>query len=147
MRPTKEETFMKLAILWSKLSTCSTRASVGCVIVDNVGHVIASGYNGSPRGFPHCDEVGCDLDENGHCIRAIHAETNAILQCATTGTICNGATLYVTHIPCERCQMVIIQAGIKKVVYNIDYRGALAKAKQNFNFAGIELEHLDVHWS
>lgn len=120
VRPTWHRTMIELARVWAERSTCSARARVGAILVDDAHHVIASGYNGSPRGQPHCDEVGC-LMEGGHCVRAIHAEENAIIQCARVGVSLVGTTLYVTHRPCVRCTRLIIQAGIKAVYFNEYY--------------------------
>jgi dCMP deaminase len=121
MRPSKYETYMEIAKMWAKQSTCSARVAVGAVIVNKFGQVIASGYNGSPRGHPHCDEVGCDLDALGHCKRAIHAELNAILQCARVGVSCDDCFIYITHSPCPRCSLMIAQSGIIRVVYDNQY--------------------------
>lgn len=129
MRPTKEEVFMDIAIQWSRLSTCSSRVAVGCVIVNKLGQIISSGYNGSPRHFDHCDDIGCDFDELGHCKRAIHAEMNAILQCAMTGVSCKDATLYVTHSCCSKCALMIAQSGIKNVIYRYQYQSISASAQ------------------
>jgi dCMP deaminase len=122
MRLTKQEVFMNIAEQWSKLSTCSSRVAVGAVLVNSFGQIIASGYNGSPRGFPHCDEEDCEFDSDGHCVRAIHAEINVIIQCARTGVQCNDCDLYVTHSPCPRCSIVIVQSGISRVFYRDVYR-------------------------
>jgi dCMP deaminase len=89
--------------------------------------VIASGYNGAPRTMKHCDEVGCEMEDgSNHCIRAIHAEENAILQCAVNGVSPKGCTLYVTHSPCYRCALRFIQVEIVQVrfgmVYGKDYK-------------------------
>ena len=121
-RPSLREVFMRLAEVWSERSTCSSRASVGCVIVNDFYQVIASGYNGSPHGVRHCDEVGCDLDGSGHCVRSVHAEMNAILQCARVGVSCNGAIMYCTSSPCIRCANAIVNAGIKSIWYKDIYR-------------------------
>ena len=75
--------------------------------------IIAGGYNGSVAGEVHCIDVGC-LIEDDHCIRTIHAEMNALLQCAKQGVSSDNATIYVTHFPCLNCTKSIIQAGIKK---------------------------------
>ena len=96
---------------------------VGAVLVDDANRIVASGYNGSPRGLPHCMEVGCILDSDGHCIRSIHAEENAILQCAIHGISTEGLTLYSTHRPCTRCTMRLFQAGIRTVFYLTEYQG------------------------
>lgn len=144
MRPTKSQIFMEIATTWAKLSTCSSRISVGCVLVNPLGQIVASGYNGSPRGFPHCDEVGCDFDTEGHCMRVIHAEMNALLQCARTGAQTNDCFLYVTHSPCPRCAIVIAQSGISRVVYQVAYKGAYT-TEQIFKQAKIELIRMDAH--
>src|SRR5579875_393033 len=81
-------------------STCS-RLAVGCVIVREK-RMIASGYNGSITGDVHCTDVGCKIVD-GHCVRAIHAEQNALLQCARFGVATEGADIYVTHMPCLQC--------------------------------------------
>jgi len=129
-----------LARVWAERSTCSARARVGAVLVDENNHVIASGYNGSPRGLPHCDDVGC-LIEGGHCVRAIHAEENVIIQCARVGVSTVDTTLYVTHRPCIRCARLIAQAGILSVVYleAYDADGLAKEANDFFYAAGIHV--------
>ncbi len=135
-RPSKEETFMQLAQVWAKRSTCSSRIAVGAVLVNQFNQVIASGYNGSPRGLPHCDEVGCELDSDRHCTRVIHAEENVVLQCATNGVSSRGCVLYVTHSPCVKCAARIIQAGIVAVIYDRAYKN-LIEASAILRQAGI----------
>ncbi len=111
--------FMDMAKLVATRATCN-RQQVGAVIVRDK-RTIASGYNGSVAGDVHCTDVGCKIVD-GHCIRTIHAESNAILQCAKFGVSTAGADLYVTHFPCLSCTKQIIQAGIRKVIYDIAYR-------------------------
>ncbi|WP_426056759.1 deaminase, partial [Escherichia coli] len=82
---------------------------------------IAGGYNGSVSGGTHCIDEGCYVVDN-HCVRTIHAEMNAILQCAKFGVPTEGAEIYVTHFPCLQCTKMILQAGIKKIYYLKDYR-------------------------
>jgi dCMP deaminase len=89
------------------------------LVLDN--HVLATGYNGAPSGFPHCDKVGCTLDSDGHCIVVVHAEENAIFQCALHGVSTKGATCYVTHSPCPRCVSRLKQAGITTIFYNQEF--------------------------
>lgn len=127
------------AIMVSSRSTCN-RANVGAVIIKD-NREISTGYNGSPAGLPHCDDKGHDL-LNGHCVRTVHAEANAILQCAKTGISSNGAILYVTHFPCKDCTKLIIQAGISKVYYFYEYRKD-PRAIEWFSEAHIEVKHLD----
>lgn len=118
-RPCKEDTFMELAYVWAKRSTCTKTIAVGCVLINNMDQVIASGYNGAPRGIPHCDGLGgdCDLYKDIDSPRHIHAEENAILQCALNGISSKNCVLYVTHSPCLRCALRIIQAGIVGVMF------------------------------
>ena len=112
------EYFMRNAFLISSRATCD-RLMVGAVIVRD-SRIIATGYNGSTSGEDHCLDVGC-LIEDGHCIRTIHAEINALLQCARLGISCKDATAYVTHFPCLNCTKALIQAGIKKIYYTKGY--------------------------
>lgn len=113
-----DQYFMAQAVLSSLRSTCP-RATVGAAIVRD-RRVIASGYNGSVSGDGHCIDVGCYLVD-GHCLRTIHAEMNAILQCAKFGAATEGAAIYVTHFPCLQCTKMLIQAGIKTINYLKDY--------------------------
>ena len=108
------EYFMKMAELVSERATC-LRLKVGCILVKD-NHVIASGYNGSPSGTPHCIDEGC-LMQDGHCVRCNHAEINALLQCAKYGISTEGATAYITHYPCLSCGRALAQAGIKEIYY------------------------------
>lgn len=133
-----EETFLNIAIEWSQRSTCSSRIAVGAVIVNDRNQIIASGYNGSPRGFSHCNDVGCMKDELGHCIRAIHAETNAIIQCAQNGVSTIGTRMFVTHSPCFYCTKLIIQSGIIEVQFIEGYKDLL-KVLDFFNEAHVRI--------
>jgi len=111
--------FMLQAVMLASRGTC-TRLQVGAVIVKD-GRIIASGYNGSVSGTPHCDEVG-DLMVDGHCIRAVHAEQNALMQMAKMGISSDDAEIYVTDFPCVYCTKLLLQAGIKKINYLRNYR-------------------------
>jgi dCMP deaminase len=119
-RLTWEEYFMKLAYNVSQRGTCD-RAYVGCVLVNEDNRIVSTGYNGSIKGNPHCDEVGHTM-RDGHCIATIHAEMNALLYCAKEGISVNGCACYVTHFPCLNCTKSLIQAGIKKIYYANAYR-------------------------
>lgn len=119
MRPDWDSYFMKIALAVSERSTCD-RAFVGCVLVLDK-RILTTGFNGSPSGQPHCDEDG-HLMVDGHCVRTIHAETNAIIQAALHGITTKGATCYVTHFPCINCSKALINAGIVRLVYSNDYR-------------------------
>lgn len=113
--------FLDIAQAAASRATCD-RAHVGCVIVQpETKSVIATGYNGSIRGEPHCDDIGHDMVEN-HCVRTIHAEINAVVAAARAGARVEGATAYVTHFPCWPCFKMLVNAGIKRVVFGEKYR-------------------------
>ncbi|MBS1719761.1 MAG: dCMP deaminase family protein [Armatimonadetes bacterium] len=140
-RPSWDSYFMQIAHLVKSRATCPRR-SVGSVIVRDK-RVIATGYNGAPRGLPHCPEGGPDHDwplgcmRAGHCIRALHAEQNALLQAAQVGVSCEGATMYVTCQPCNNCAKMIINAGIRRVIYEGDYPDEFSK--ELFRFSEMEV--------
>ncbi|WJY28523.1 MULTISPECIES: ComE operon protein 2 [Sporosarcina] len=137
-RITWEQFFMAQCSLLAVRSTC-TRLAVGAVIVrDN--RIIAGGYNGSVSGGDHCIDQGCYVVDN-HCIRTIHAEMNALLQCGKFGIPAAGSTLYVTHFPCLQCSKAIIQAGISKVFFGQDYRNN-EYAIELFRHAGIDVHRI-----
>jgi dCMP deaminase len=131
----KRITIMRVADEFAKLSTCSSRSAVGAVLYDDNWRIVATGYNGVPQGMPHCNDVGCILVD-GSCIAAVHAEVNAILQCAFYGISTQGLNLYCTHSPCNRCAMIIARAGIKKVFYTQPYK-ASEFGLQALDLAGI----------
>lgn len=114
-----DQYFMAQAVLLSLRSTCS-RLEVGATLVKD-RRIIAGGYNGSVSGDVHCIDEGCYVVD-GHCIRTIHAEMNALLQCAKLGVSTDNAEIYVTHFPCLPCTKAILQAGVKKIHYLNDYR-------------------------
>ena len=118
MRPDWDSYFMDMARKVAERSTCD-RAHVGCVLVrDN--RVLATGYNGSVSGMPHCDDVGHDV-VNEHCKRTIHAEMNAIIQCTIHGVSSKGTIVYVTHYPCYDCAKALVNAGVLVVNYEQTY--------------------------
>ena len=124
--------FMLQAVLLSLRSTCE-RLSVGAILVRGK-RVIAGGYNGAVSGDDHCIDVGCYVVD-GHCLRTIHAEMNAVLQCSKFGIPTDGAEIYVTDFPCLQCTKSLLQAGIKKIYYmrnyhNDDYAIRLLKRKK-----------------
>ncbi len=118
-------------------STCA-RKHVGAVIVRDRS-ILSTGYNGSIRGMPHCDDEG-HLMENGHCVATVHAEANAIIQAAKNGVRIDGAELYTTASPCWNCFKLIANAGIRKVCFGEFYRDSrsIDVARQ----LGIELSDL-----
>lgn len=140
-RPSWESYFMQIAHLVATRATCPRR-SVGAVIVRD-RRILATGYNGAPRGLPHCPEGGHEHEwptgclRAGHCIRALHAEQNALLQAAMIGTPCEGSSIYVTCQPCNTCAKMIINAGIERVIYEGDYPDEFSK--ELFRDAGMEV--------
>ena len=109
---------MGMANAASTRSTCDRKA-VGVVIVKN-NIILATGYNGSIRGQPHCSDVG-HLMVNNHCVRTVHAETNAIAQAARHGAAVEGATLYSNTVPCWECFRVVANTGIASIIYASEY--------------------------
>lgn len=110
---------MDLAVQAAKRATC-TRAKVGTVIVPFESTVAITGYCGSPKRVPHCDDIGC-ITLNNHCIVTIHSEINAILQAASLGVSIKNATVYVTHFPCINCFKTLVNAGVKEIYYKEFY--------------------------
>ncbi len=110
---------MRIAREVATRSTCD-RKFVGAVIVRDKS-ILATGYNGSIRGLPHCSEDG-HLMEDGHCVRTIHAEANAVIQAARNGVRIEGADIYVTASPCFSCFKMCANAGIKRIMFGEFYR-------------------------
>ena len=138
-RPSWDEYFLKISELVGSRSTCD-RAHVGAVITKNKV-ILSTGYNGAPRGLPHCDDVGHEIVA-GHCIRTIHAEANAIAQAARNGASIEGAMIYLTVSPCYDCFKIMVNAGIKEVIYGNFYMSRYEASKAVLTLAkkaGIKL--------
>ncbi|WP_148865813.1 deoxycytidylate deaminase [Thermosediminibacter litoriperuensis] len=142
MRPPWDDYFMEIAQVVAKRSTC-LRRSVGAVVVLEK-RILTTGYNGAPTGLAHCEDVGCLREKMGippgerhELCRGLHAEQNAIIQAAIWGTSIKGATLYVTHQPCALCAKMLINAGIRKIVFKGDYPDDLAL--KLLSEAGVEI--------
>lgn len=141
-----DDYFMRIAMIVAERATCS-RAKIGAVIVKDK-NIIATGYNGSPAGHPHCTEVGClvyvsrdpDGEEEENCFRTIHAEVNAIVQAAKHGTAIDGADMYVTASPCYHCFKTIMNTGIRRVFYARPYK--IHRLGELVLHANIEMIHL-----
>lgn len=130
-----DRSYLEMASVWAKNSYCKRR-QVGALIVKN-RMIISDGYNGTPSGFENVCE-----DENGNTKSyVLHAEANAITKVAKSGNSSDGATLYVTAAPCLECSKLIIQSGIKRVVYNEEYR--LTDGVDLLRKAGIEVVKYD----
>lgn len=145
MRPTWDQYFMEIAEVAQKRSTC-LRRQVGAVIVKE-NKIMATGYNGAPKGVKHCGELGCMREklqipsgQRHELCRALHAEQNAIIQVANLGASIENATLYCTHHPCVICAKMIINCNLKRVVIKEGYPDELAK--ELFDEAGITVEML-----
>jgi len=134
-----DEYFSKLAMLASERATCP-RMHCGCVLVRDK-NIVATGYNGSIPGDDHCDEVGCLIVDN-HCVRTVHAEMNALTQAAKRGHPVDGATAYVTNMPCTACAKALVSAGVKRVVVFSDYHDTLAI--QFFAKGGVKIDKIAV---
>lgn len=130
-----DKAYLRLATEWAKLSHCK-RKQVGAIIVkDNT--IIADGYNGTPTGF----ENECEDEQGNTKWYVLHAEANAILKVARTTNNADGATLYLTHSPCKDCSKLILQSGIKRLVYNHAY-----KDRSGLDFlyqAGLEIDQIE----
>ncbi len=138
-----DDYFMQIAVMVATRATCD-RKHVGAVIVVNKT-IISTGYNGSPKGMPHCDDVGHEMKDMGgrqSCVRTVHGEANALAQAAKTGASVDGGTLYTTASPCYDCLKLIINAGIVRVVckefYSSRY-GMSAEMEAFAKAAGVEL--------
>ncbi len=123
MRPGWDEYFMQIARTVATRATCP-RLSVGAVLVRE-HRILTTGYNGAPRGVAHCTQAGCML-VNDHCMRATHAEANAIVQGALHGVSLAGSIAYCTHQPCVNCSKLLISAGVQKIIYDIGYPDPVA---------------------
>ena len=136
MRPSWDDYFMTIARIVSTRATCD-RLHAGAVLVKNK-RIVSTGYNGSPPNLPHCDDSGHLLEE-GHCVRTIHAEHNAILQAAVIGgSSTQGTTLYTMYSPCIHCAKYVVAAGIKRIVVGKVYRNEAIK--EYLEKAGVQFD-------
>ena len=136
-RVTWNEYFMAIAEQVASRSTCD-RKHIGAVIVRDKT-ILSTGYNGSLRGSPHCDEAGHDI-ENGHCVRTVHAEANAVAQAAKNGVAIDESEIYVTASPCLSCFKLIANSGIRTVFYKEFYRDV--RITDYAREAGIQLMYM-----
>lgn len=147
-RPSWDEYFMEIAKTVAKRATCD-RGRSGCVIAKNK-QILVTGYVGSPKGLPHCDEVGHQMKttrhedgtESQHCVRTTHAEQNAICQAAKIGVPIEGSTLYCKMTPCSVCAKMIINSGIERVVCEKRYHQG-KESEVMFKIAKIKLEYFN----
>lgn len=142
-----DERFMEIAKNVGKWSSC-LRRSVGAIIVKN-HRILTTGYNGAPQGVKNCKErgeclrnkLGIESGTRQEICYAIHAEQNAVVQAAKTNVSIDGATIYVTHQPCSLCTRILINSGIKRIVYSEGYPDDFSL--QLLNEANIEIEKMD----
>lgn len=145
-RPSWDEYFIDLAIAAARRATCD-RGRSGCVIVREK-QVLVTGYVGSPKGLPHCDDVGHlmkkvthdDGTVTQHCMRTVHAEQNAICQAARRGIALEGGTIYCRMTPCRTCAMLIINCGIERVVCQQRYHAG-TESEEMFRMADVKLDY------
>lgn len=130
-RPSWDEYFQEMLEVVKKRSTCLRRQVAAIIVKDK--RIVATGYNGAPTGLFHCGQVGCLREKKGiasgerhELCRGIHAEQNAIIQSAMHGVSVKNSTIYITHSPCVLCAKMIINSGIKKIVYMGEYPDELA---------------------
>ena len=135
-----DDYFMYQALLLSQRATCE-RLKVGAVLVRE-NRIISGGYNGSVAGDAHCVEEGCYV-QGGHCVRTIHAEANALLQCAKFGVSTENTTVYVTHFPCLQCTKQLLQAGVKEICYLNNYRNN-EYAEHLYEVTGVSVRKIEV---
>ena len=141
MRKEKIDKFcMKCAIASAEMSD-AVRKKVGAVIARE-GRILASGYNGQPRGIDNCCEIANNENELVTKDTVVHAEMNALLFCAKYGIATDNADLYITMCPCQKCASAIIQAGIKHIYYLDEYRDM--SAIELLNEVGIEIERIEL---
>ena len=143
-RPSWDDYFMAIAKIIAARGTCD-RLYAGSVLVKE-NRIIATGYNGSPAGLPHCDDAGHLLEE-GHCVRTIHGEHNSLLQAARQGgTSTAGSTMYTKYSPCIHCAKYVIACGIKRVVVGKIYRNPQAVDMLKEAGVSVEVYSQDPKW-
>lgn len=145
-RPSWDRYFMDIAHLVAGRSTCLRRKVGAVAVLDN--RILATGYNGAPRGLTHCLEAGCMREElnipsgeRHELCRGLHAEQNALIQAAVHGISISGAAFYLTNQPCSLCAKMLINARVQRIVYSGDYPDELAESM--LREAGIRLERFE----
>lgn len=146
LRPSWDEYFMNIAETTATRATC-LRHRVGAILVSD-RRILSTGYNGAPRGIAHCLDIGCLRDKlkipsgkNHELCRAVHAEQNVVIQAARHGVSTVGSDLYTTLFPCAVCVKILVNAGVKRIIYKQDYPDDFAK--KILREARIKLVHFD----
>ena len=138
MRSSWDEYFIGVARMVASRATCD-RKHVGTVLVRDRS-ILSTGYNGSIRGMPHCTDVG-HMMEDGHCVRTVHSEANAIAAAAKNGVCIEGAAAYVTAFPCWNCFKLLANSGVKEIYYSDLYRPR-PETEEAAETLGISLKYL-----
>jgi len=133
MRISRDDMLMEIALIMARRSTCN-RLQVGAVVAQ-AGRIVSTGYAGAPAGLPHCSSETCNVSTP--CTRTVHAEAGAISYAARAGISLEGSSLYCTHCPCLDCAKLIINTGIKRVLYDQAYRKT--EGLELLQSAGIEV--------
>lgn len=148
MRISQDQYYMNIAAVVAMRSTCLRRRVGAVIVVDN--HIVSTGYNGAASGIEHCLDVGCMREMLGipsgtdlmNC-KAVHAEANAIIQCAVHGVSPRGGVLYCTHAPCMMCAKMIINAKISRVIFDQEYPN-MQETITLFEQAGVWFCHMAI---
>lgn len=140
-RPSRDSVLLTTAHTFARRGTCG-RAQVGAVIARD-GRILVTGYNGPVANAPHCSQVCLQTSSDG-CSRSVHAEANCIAYAARHGISIENATIYCTHLPCRNCAQLIINSGLARVVFQVDYRGSEPKynGRSLLMESGIDIMHL-----
>lgn len=138
-RISKDLVYVQMTLGLAQLATCK-RLQVGALLIGSNGRILSGGYNGSPPGQPHCLDIGCEMLE-GHCIRTIHAEVNAL---AYANGDTGGSTLYLNYVPCINCTQAIVAHRVSEVVFWKDYRDMSEQVGEYLGRNNIKLRKLDA---
>lgn len=137
----KIDYIMDICKLVATRSTCNKK-SVGAIFVNKDYEILTTGYNGSPKGFRHCKDYSCIIDDNGHCIATIHAEQNAIIQAVKHQINLKDTILFVTWFPCFNCIKLLVGLGISKIIYLEEYDNNILSLSY-LSQANIEVQKYD----
>ncbi|WP_067517971.1 deaminase [Endozoicomonas ascidiicola] len=138
-----DSVYMEMAHSLAKLSKC-VRLQVGCLLVKG-GRVLSTGVNGTPSGYVNCNDAEYEEHHTWSLRHEIHAELNAVIWAARLGTPIEGATAYVTHSPCDQCTKNLLAAGIKRIVYDIQYdRNPQEELSQFCRENGVAIEQVSI---
>jgi dCMP deaminase len=138
-----DQMMMQTAFIVSQRATCNSKTKVGAVASQN-GTILAIGYNGVPRGMKHCTETGCIRGADDKHLFLVHAEENVVASAVRQGICLTGAIVYVTHLPCSHCAALLVQAGISKVIYAIEYGDTQSASRFVFESCKVEVVQYEI---